>query len=403
MADIFIARQPIYDRELEVFGYELLYRASEVNQAAPEDGDQATTHVILNAFVEMDLERLVGAHSAFINFPASLLTTELPKQLPHGKVALEILEDVEVTPEIVGAVRELSKQGFTIALDDFVYGSSLRPLIEIADIIKFDLLSFSPEELAKQVRLIRDHKVRIVAEKVESVEQFELCKELGFDYFQGYHFCRPHVIKGQRLPEDRLTVLRLLAELQSSDVEASKLEAIVSRDVSLSYKLIRVVNSAHFYRPHRIHSIHHAIVYLGNRAIKAWLSLIAMSGAEPRPHELTTVAMVRARMCELLAEALGYKNREGYFTAGLFSVLDALLGLPMEEVIGSLHLDDDLEDALLRLQGPYGRVLACTVAYERGDWDDPVCRILAAQPLREAYLAAVAWADSARQELERAA
>jgi EAL and modified HD-GYP domain-containing signal transduction protein len=403
MSDVFIARQPVYDRKLDVFGYELLYRCSAVNLAGNLAEDKATANVVLNAFVEMDLERLVGHHRAFINFPESLLLSALPLELPKKTVILEILEGIAATPQILDAIHRLSQRGFLIALDDFVYDLSRQPLVELADIIKFDLLALDPEELKRQVGYVCGQNVKLAADKVETAEHFELSRELGFDYFQGYHFCKPQVIRGRRLPEDRVIVLRLLAKLQDPNVEVDSLEAIVCHDVSLSYKLMRLINSAYYCRRHRIHSVRHAIAYLGNSTIKSWLTLIAMAAVEQTPRELTSIATVRARMCELLAKARRRKPTEAYFTAGLFSMMDALLGIPMLEILEALPLDGDLQDALIHREGPYGQELACTVAYERGDWDDPACRLVPPNVLRGIYMSATCWADRIHEELAQAA
>jgi c-di-GMP phosphodiesterase len=399
MPEVFIARQPIYDRSLGVYAYELLFRSSEVNSAGDQLGDQATTQVLLNCFLEIGLDRIVGPHLAFINVTRSFILEHLPLPLPQGRLGLEILEDIPVDAELVEAVQRLALQGYVVALDDFIFHNSLRPLVDVADIVKIDVTRLDRQSIAEHVRLLRRDRLKLLAEKIETHEEFEFCHALGFDYFQGYFFCRPKVIRGPRLPGSRLAAVRLLASLQDPKTDMKELEQIITQDVSLSYRLLRYINSAFFALPRRIESIHEAVVHLGTRSIKTWITLFALSGIDDKPHELMTTAAVRARMCELLGTRLGMPA-EACFTVGLISALDALLDLPMEEVIRELPLSQDIAAALTARKGPYGPLLHCVVRYERGEWeglgsDLPLDRIT----IRDAYLEAVAWSNALEEAL----
>lgn len=306
---------------------------------------------------------------------------------------------MKVDRDLVDAVTRLAAKGYTIALDDFSYHPSWQPLVDIAHIVKLDVMALSMNELEEHLGLLRRDGLRMLAEKVETAEQYEQLKAMGFDYFQGYFLARPMVMRGRRTPADRTTILRLLSRLNDPKSDITGIEDLISRDVSLNYKLLRYINSALFSLPRRVDSTRTAIALLGLVNIRRWASLIAMSGFNDRPGDLLGIALVRARMCQNLAEAAGLPNPEGHFTVGLFSALDTLLDMPMEEVVKELPLGDDIVSALLHRQGPGGATLACALAYENQDWDHVALASLEARAIREAYLSAVAWATRAEQEL----
>ncbi len=397
--NIFIGRQPIYDRALQVYAYELLYRSSEENSAGLPDGDAATSQVILNAFTEIGIENLVGEHLAFINLTRGFIIGDNPLPLTQGKVVLEVLEDITVDDALIDAVRKLSQTGYLIALDDFIFHESLRPLVDIADIIKIDVRALTRETVSVHVKELRRSKARLLAEKVETQEEFEYYKELGFDYFQGYFFSRPKVISRHAIPANRLAILRLLGRLHDPDVTIKELETLISHDMSLSYRLLRYINSAFFSMPKKVESLHQAIVYLGNASIKTWVTLIALSGIDDKPSELLTVALVRGKMCELLAERMKAPDRDSYFIVGLFSALDAMMDAPLAQIVESLPLSPTVMAALLKHEGRAGQALHCALAYEKGEWDQIDCTRMDENAIVQSYLDAVAWADQAMKEL----
>jgi EAL and modified HD-GYP domain-containing signal transduction protein len=356
------------------------------------NGNQATSQVILNTFMEIGLDTIVGEKRAFINLTRDFFLQEYSAVFPAKRVVLEVLEDIPVDAALLAAVRRLSGQGYTIALDDFVYHERLRPLVELADIVKVDVLAMDRKTLCEHSVLLRQHNVRLLAEKVETREVFKFCKALGFDYFQGYFFCKPEVIKGQRVPANRLATLQLLARLRDPDVEFRELETLMSRDVALSYKLLRLVNSAFYSLPRKVDSLRQALSLLGTKFLTTWVSLLILAGFDDKPLELMVTAMVRAKMCELLAQALGRSDTDTFFTVGLFSALDALMDSSMEEILKSLPLSDDLAAALLRHEGRLGSALACVLAYERGNWPAVVCPGLDNAAITGAYLHAITWA-----------
>ncbi len=397
MDQAFVGRQPIFDRDLNVYAYELLFRAGTANAAGEVDDTLATSQVVLNTFTELGLEHIVGEHKAFINLGRDFLLDDSPLPFPKERVVLEILERVEVDEAVIAAVRGFARDGYTVALDDFIYHDTLQPLVDIAHIIKIDVRSLDPAAINTHVQRLHVNGTRLLAEKVETQEEFDSLKAMGFDYFQGYFLERPKVISGRRTPAGRLSVMRLLAHLQQPDVDIADVERLIGQDVSLSYKLLRYINSAFFSLPKRVESIRNAVVYLGLGAIKRWVSLLAMSGMDDRPSELLVTALLRARMAELLATAAGYPDREKFFTAGLFSTLDALMEMKMNEILEALPLADDLEAALLRHEGPLGEALACVVAHEHWSWEAVSFGGLSQAAINEAYVEATGWSiDSAR-------
>jgi EAL and modified HD-GYP domain-containing signal transduction protein len=399
MPDIFVGRQPIYDRQLQVFAYELLFRSGDDNQAGFLDGDQATSQVILNTFMDIGIDPIVGSKLAFINMTRDFFLLDYTQIFPPDRVVMEILEHIEVDTEFIEAVRLLSSRGYTIALDDFVYRESLHDLLELADIIKVDVLALDRTELQEHVPFLRQYGAKLLAEKVETQDDFRFCKSLGFDYLQGYFLCKPEIIKGQRAPANRPLVLQLLAKLQNPEVDFKELEEIVRRDVGLSYKLLRVINSAYYSLPKKVDSLREALLLLGTAFITSWLRIIILAEIDDKPHDLVLTAMIRAKMCELLGKALSQQSTETFFTVGLFSALEALLDSPIEVIMESLPLSDDITSALVSHEGLPGETLHCVLAYERSNWDEVHCQSLDHGRITDAYLEAIAWASQTDNQL----
>jgi len=399
MSDIYIGRQPIYDRRLNVYAYELLFRAAQDNSANFTDGDQATTDVIVNTFLEIGLDNIVGNRPAFINLTRSFFVGQHTISLPKDRVVLELLEDIDADSEVITGVKRLSEQGYTIALDDFIYHESLQPLVDLADLVKIDILALDKDGIRQHVRKLRQHSLRLLAEKVETQEDFDFCMSLGFDYFQGYFFAQPKVIHGQRLPNNRLAILKLLSQLQDPDITPQQLEDLISQDIALSYRLLRYVNSAAVALSRKIESIQQAVVIVGMKTIKSWTILLAMSQVDNKPAELAVTAMVRGKMAEGLAVALNAGHPESFFTVGLFSALDALMDNSMEEILTQLPLADHIAAALLHHQGQHGEILGCVLAYERGQWEKLGCQQLGTHKIRECYLTALQWAGAISRQL----
>ena len=391
-SDIFIGRQPIFDRDLNLFAYELLYRNSEENSATVTDQSQSTSEVIINLVTNFGFDVVTGGHTAFINLSKDFLTGKKPLPLPHDKVVLEVLEDIIVDQELIDGLKKLSGENYTIALDDFVYSEEWEPVLPLVDYIKVEIPLLSNDEIKSHVAQLRKYDVKLLAEKVETEAEYDFLHECGFDYFQGYFLARPKVLSGKAIPPNKLTMILLLSDLNNTAIEIDKLTETISNDVSLCYKILRYINSAHYALPRNVSSIREAITYVGMNELRRWASLITMSNLSAQStqaSEMMQQTIIRANMCEQIAEHRGVSDTEVYFSVGLLSTLDALLGLPMEEILTTLPLSDEMLEALVSYDGDVGKVLKCAVAYENADWEEANRIDLSATQLRDCFFNAL--------------
>jgi EAL and modified HD-GYP domain-containing signal transduction protein len=369
-ATAFIGRQPIFDRAQGISGYELLFRSSEENAAAIVDGSRATMQVIYNSLIEIGLDALVGNGRAFINVPRALLNNGITELLPPGRIAIEILESETADDELVECVRRLTGLGYIVALDDFSWHDSWRPLLPHVSIIKLDVRGKSLDQIRRELEQLQPYAVEMLAEKVETQEEFNSFLHLPFRYFQGYFFAKPSVIRKEKIPENQLGLLQLLARLQDPDIGVREVQDLISRTVALNYKLFRYINSAFFGVAKKIDSLQRAVVYFGLKRVKQLASLIVMTDVEDKPPELILTALTRAKMCELLARTARQPAPDTFFVVGLFSVLDALLDMPMAKVIEQMPLVPEVSEALLDGSGVLGAALSCAVACDECRWED---------------------------------
>lgn len=394
MSEVFVGRQPIYDRKLGVYGYELLFRSGEVNNAAGAvSADGATSQTIVNTFIEIGLEKIVGSRYAFINLTESFFLEENKLPISPKQVILEVLEDIPVTDKLIEAVKRLHKQGFIIALDDYIYNPAHKPLIEMAEIIKIDLMAMSREELIKHVKILKPFNKKLLAEKIETLDEFDLCMDLGFDYFQGYFLSKPRIIKSATLPQNKLAIMNILSLLQDGDSDIDDIDEAISSDVAMSYKILKLMNSAFFNFSNKIESIKQALLLLGRKKLNSWASMTAMSKLDDQPSEMIRIAMTRAKMCELLAEQAGLKPVENFFTTGLFSALDILMQNSLDSLLKPLPISDDLREAVVNKEGVMGEALTCTLAYEKSDWENVKFQNLSENDIYITNVEAVSWAN----------
>ena len=401
LSDAYLARQPIFDRQMRIFGYEILYRAGPENAVDPyTEGDKATSSVLVDMFTHHDLERLIGDQRAFINLTPTFLRDPGMLPLSQDRLVLEVLEDIVVDEEMLTSVRHLSQSGYTLALDDFVLNDNTRPLVPLADLIKLDIRALSEEELQAHVEELHPYPAKLLAEKVETHAELAQCRQMGFDYFQGFFLSRPRLVKARRLPTDRVRILDLLSRLQDPDASPEQLAELIGADVSLSYRLLRLINSAFFPIRREIDSVRRAVVYLGLQGVRTWATWIALSGIKEKPTELKVIALARARMCALLCEELAGEQCDRWFAVGLFSAVDALLDLPLEQAVDPLPLSEEFHQALLNHEGLMGRALHTVLAYEEGEWAQMENLGLPADRLRDIYLDALSWAEGADSALQ---
>jgi EAL and modified HD-GYP domain-containing signal transduction protein len=398
--DFFVARQPILDRDQQLFAYELLFRNGRNNSFPAVDGDQASCNVLANSFLNLGIETITGGRLAFINFTHALLVHQIPTLFPPKNIVVEILEDVVPGPEVIEACRALVDKGFILALDDFLYHRSLEALLSLAAIVKIDFRATPPEQIGGMVEGLASRGLKLLAEKVETQAEFQQAAAMGFDYFQGYFFSRPQILQGRDLTPSRLQLLQILGEINRSDCSIERLETLIKSDVSIPYKLLRYMNSSYFKRAREITSIKHAIAMLGLKESRKFISLIATGAlAADKPSELIRTSIVRARFCETLGMTfIPRVEAAELFLTGLFSLIDAILDRPMAEIIASLPLADSVREALVAGNGPGADLLQAVCRYEAGQWGAclDVCERngVEAGQLPEHYRQALSWAEA---------
>src|SRR5690349_775505 len=334
---VHVARQPILDEKGHVFGYELLYRATQTDTSCTAEGDLASARVLTDAVLEVGLDTLTAGRPAFLNLTKPLITSQVATLLPHAAAVYELREDVEIDQEVIDACKALHGRGYRLALDDFVAGSSAEQLLPYVSFVKVDVMLGDMAEVLDLPRRFKQHRVRMLAEKVETREVFEATKKAGYTLFQGYYFRRPVTQTGKALPANHAVYMRLLAELNREDLTILQLEALIKQDASLSLKVLRCVNSAALPLRREVRSIHDAVVLLGIRPIRQWASVWCLAGVNTGGSpELATLALLRARSCELVAGDLSSVDTSELFLVGLCSLLDSMLGCPMETALEHL-------------------------------------------------------------------
>lgn len=407
VVDIFVARQPIFDAKGGVRGYELLYRRNGVVTHA--DGDTAeamAAEVLVHSFLNIGLDKMTGGARAWLNFTREMLLRGVYQLFPPRAVVIELLESVEPDDEVVAACDAMVAAGYQLALDDFVYAPAFEPLLAMATTVKLDVLGKRPEDLISVAATLQRPHLQLLAERVETEETRTLCQSLGFTLFQGYYFSRPEVLTKRDLSSAQVAILRLMNQLRDAGAPDTALEDSFRTDVSLTYKLLRAVNSAAA-GGRGIESIRHAVRLVGRDELHKWLALLlvtSVANGSGTSEELVHTAIRRARMCELIAMDRGdRRGSEALFMVGLFSLLDAMLKMPMAELLEQIDLAPEVRRALLIRSGPFAPTLALVEAYERGAWDTATGEAdlldLPAQKVGELYLDALVWA---RDQLNQA-
>ncbi|MCH8022099.1 HDOD domain-containing protein [candidate division KSB1 bacterium] len=369
--DVFVARQPIFDRQQKVYAYELLFRSGfEQNFFDHWDGDASTKQVLTNSFLSIGMDTLTNGKKAFINFTRKLLLDQVASFFPKDIMVIEILENIEPDEEIISACKKLKDLGYLLVLDDFVFAPGYENLIDLVDIIKVDFIQTHGIERGNVIHNIGTSRIKYLAEKVETREDIEQAVDFGYSYFQGYYFSKPRIIAGKDVPAYKLNYLQILNEINQPEVDFDELEKVLKQDLSLSYKLLNYLNSPYFGFDNKIRSIKHALSLLGIRESQKWLSLFALQIiGKDKSQELLAMSLIRANSCEMIAPPIGNKNRASeFFLMGLFSMIDALLDQPLEDILAKLPLADDIKKALLGEKNQLRDVYELVVSYEKGDW-----------------------------------
>lgn len=368
--DVYIARQPIFDRYMHVYGYELLHRQGEENRFSGIDDRRATEELIYNSFLVMDLKTLTDDTLAFINFPKSLIESKRPGLLPHKSVVIEVLERGKSTQRTIDACRELREEGYVIALDDFVLDEDNFPLLEVADIVKVDYPSVSVE---RQRRLLKRYRgrIRFLAEKIETREDFMQAAELGYHYFQGFFFSKPTILRSKEVQALPANVYFVMEELSHPEPSFRTISGIIERDLGLSYKLLRMVNTVYCESKQRITSISRALVHIGLSELRRWVPILMLKDLRrPENAEAIKLSIIRGKMMDLIAVELGEERESSdYFFTGLFSFLDILMHQPMEQILKGLPLSNEVKEALIGESNKYRRCLDYVTGCETASWD----------------------------------
>ncbi len=395
----YLARQPIVDTQHRLVAYELLFRdTAHATGAAIADATAAGIEVISHTLCNMGTDWLLKGKLAFINMDTSMLLGDFSALLPPDKVVIEVLETVEVSSEILERLRAYKQAGFRIALDDYVYTPERADLLPLADYVKLDVLAHGADGILGTVKAARQHGAKLLAEKVEKREQFEQYKRLGFQYFQGYYFARPENLAIKVLNPSQAAVLQLMDKVRQ-EADVKQIEEGFKRDVTLTFKLLRYINSAAFGLSCEIQSIRHAVSILGYRQLYKWLTLLlATASPSPLAPVLTRTAVTRGRLCELLgAYHLPKSEQDNLFITGVFSLLDVLLETPMAQVLERLTLPESVVDALLHRSGLYGPILELVVACEEADMSRigtlAESLFLSPEQVNTAHLEALAWVE----------
>jgi len=398
--DAYIARQPIFKKGLKLFAYELLFRGSSTaGDFLHADADQATSQVVMESFYSRGVDSITGGKPAFINFTSTLLLENVATLFPKDQLIVEILEDVEPTAEIIKACRELNSLGYTLAMDDFVYRPELDPLIELSKIIKFDFLLSAPRDIAEMLTTFNHKGKVLLAEKIETDEMYDFAADMGFSLFQGYFFSKPVTVATKALSPLKLSCISLLKEISSGDeyLDFNNMAEAIRTDVALSYKLLRLVNSAFFGLRKEVADIMRAMTILGTREIRKWVYMITLSGlGSDKPDEIVKMSMIRGRFLESLSKKCARNiSDEAVFQTGLFSMLDVLMDMPMKSALEGMNLADEVLAALIDNSGPIYDLLDLVISLERSDWfkvESLTTKLnVNATVLSELYLEAVTW------------
>jgi c-di-GMP-related signal transduction protein len=366
----FLARQPILGRKRVLFAYELLFRNGIENSCEGLDLESASTSALDTSFL-IGLEKITAGHRMFVNCPRDFLLRDYISLFPPRSVVVELLETIQPDQDVIEACRRLKQSGYPIALDDFVDSPDWAPLVALADFIKVDFRTTGQKEQRALASRYSHGGIQLIAEKVETPEEYAAAMEMGYSLFQGYFFCRPEMMQHRDLPAFKLAYLELLRSATAPEFDIRKLASKIKHEASLTFRLLRYLNSAAFGLRSEVHSVPHALSLLGERELRKWIAVVSVGVlADGKPDELMTVPLVRGRFCELVAPLAGMAGHANdLFLMGLLSVMDAVLDQPLDVILAELPVRIEIKDALLARTGLYRQVLDIAIALERADWE----------------------------------
>ena len=389
MADFIIGRQQILDKHLNIYAYELLFRGQGFDST---DKDDATNQMIIEKILDVGIDNIVDKHRAFINFSTQNILDKTPLSLPKNRIVIEISENVKIDDSrVIDNLREMSKQGYLIALGNFVFTEARKPLVEFANIVKLDILEMGEMKTRDAIAQLAPYNLKILAEKVEAHSEYAYLCELGCEYFQGFFFSKPNLVEGRRMGVNQLAAVRLLTTINNPNVEFDELTKVISEDIGLSYKLLHYINSAFFSIPTKIESIGQAITYLGMVELKRWINILMLSSLSDKPAVVMQNALIRGKMCELLAQIVGQKTAN-FFLIGMLSSLDSILDISLDDALEQLPLGDDIIGAILHHKGLGGEALNCVLSYEHWNTDSISFGNVNQAKIGEIYMESINWA-----------
>jgi EAL and modified HD-GYP domain-containing signal transduction protein len=403
--DIYLGRQPILDDAQHIVAYELLFRSGQNTTSGVTDDLLATTNVIINTISEFGIDNVLDKHDGYLNVSYALLMSDMLELLPRERMVLEILETVEIDDRLVNRCHELKDKGFKLALDDFIYRPEYDPLIDLADVVKFDLISMDAQELEQALNIFkRWPNISLLAEKVEDVEQFQRCRNMGFSLFQGYFFARPSVLSTKKANPNQVTLLKVLGQLMN-EAEIAEIERNFKESPTLTLGLLRLVNSVAMGLSNKVGSVRQALMVIGRRQLQRWVQLLLYAqGGSEASNPLMMLAAVRAKFMENLSQLLpnsGKQNddmRDRAFMTGILSLVDAVVGMKLEVILDQLNLIDEVRNAVLKREGLLGDLLSLVERVEAGDFDAAAVLLaklgMKSTDLNSAQFEAIQWARS---------
>ncbi len=396
--NIFLARQPIFDHNLQVIAYELLFRDGVDNLFTAKDKHQATSYIMADSLLHFEVDKLTDGKKAFINTTLEVLVDECVLLLPSQYYSVEVTESVPADPQVLAACRRLREHGYAVILDDFDFSPDRLPLLEVADMVKIDILHTPKERQRHYLQHYGGRGFTFLAEKVETQEDFAYARDFGYTFFQGYFFSKPMIVAKQDVPGIKFYYLRMLQEINRPDLDLGQLDDIIRRDVSLTFKLLKYINSPFFGLQSVVTSIQHAMVVLGEKELRKWACLIAMGRlGEDKPAELVMNTLIRARFCESLARLAGMPTRaQDLFLMGIFSNVHVIVGRPLEEILEAIPIAEEVKAALFGRHNRFREILELVLAYEKGNWplltELVILNHLPEEQIPVLYLQAVEWA-----------
>lgn len=402
----YVARQPIVDQQGELFAYELLFRDGKSNCFPDVTPDEATSRILATSHLNVGLETITNNTLAFINFHTDTLLHRLPTSLAPDKVVVEITETVDVSDELIEACRYFKQKGYTLALDDYDLEEKWQSLLPFISVVKFDITTVTDKQIRDTIPGLKAKHIQLVAERVETKQQFEYYKDLGFDYFQGYFFSKPEIIKHRKMSASNVNMLELLKENSAEKLNIENINKIIQRDVSLSYQLLRFINNPSVNKQTKITSLKHAMHYMGEQEVRKFIALLSLANLTSEGNqELLSMSLVRARFCELtyIARKKTDSKHMGFLT-GILSLIDTMMHQDMETLINQLPLPAEVKSALCGENNELTSCLALARALEAGHWRQ--VKLIAQElklnqkTLHENYMQAIAWATSMQQQIK---